>query len=91
MRDALLWLDDWPEGLKLNTELSSFLVHTLLGVLELWACEHTTFPARFLAEFYALVRHFTFALTPLPQNRIRSWPIWIWWTDRSVIAILGHL
>ena len=37
--DALLWLDDWPEGLKLNTELSSFLVHTLLGVLELWACE----------------------------------------------------
>ncbi|KAH9977239.1 N-acetylglucosaminyl transferase component-domain-containing protein [Lactifluus volemus] len=37
MRDALLWLDDWPEGLKLNTELSSFLVHTLLGVLELWA------------------------------------------------------
>ncbi|KAI0003298.1 N-acetylglucosaminyl transferase component-domain-containing protein [Russula compacta] len=35
--DALLWLDDWPEGLKLNTELSSFLVHTLLGVLELWA------------------------------------------------------
>jgi len=35
--DALLWLDDWPEGLKLNTELSSFLVHTLLGVLEIWA------------------------------------------------------
>ncbi|KAH9999049.1 N-acetylglucosaminyl transferase component-domain-containing protein [Russula vinacea] len=35
--DALLWLDDWPEGLKLNTELSSFLAHTLLGVLELWA------------------------------------------------------
>ncbi|KAI0290464.1 N-acetylglucosaminyl transferase component-domain-containing protein [Russula brevipes] len=36
-RDALLWLDNWPEGLKLNAELSSFLVHTLLGVLELWA------------------------------------------------------
>jgi len=35
--DALLWLDDWPEGLKLNTELSSFLVYTLLGVLEIWA------------------------------------------------------
>jgi N-acetylglucosaminyl transferase component (Gpi1) len=36
--DALLWLDDWPEGLKLNAEFSSFLVRTLLGVLELWAC-----------------------------------------------------
>jgi len=35
--DALLWLDDWPEGLKLNAEFSSFLVGTLLGVLELWA------------------------------------------------------
>ena len=39
MRDALLWLDDWPEGLKLNTELSSFLLHVFLGVLGLWACE----------------------------------------------------
>ncbi|KAI9456215.1 N-acetylglucosaminyl transferase component-domain-containing protein [Lactarius psammicola] len=37
-RDALLWLDNWPEGLKLNTELSSFLLHVFLGVLELWAC-----------------------------------------------------
>ncbi|KAH9174264.1 Gpi1-domain-containing protein [Lactarius sanguifluus] len=36
-RDALLWLDNWPEGLKLNTELSSFLLHVFLGVLELWA------------------------------------------------------
>ncbi|KAI9510365.1 N-acetylglucosaminyl transferase component-domain-containing protein [Russula earlei] len=35
--DTLLWLDNWPEGLKLNAEFSSFLVHTLLGVLELWA------------------------------------------------------
>jgi phosphatidylinositol glycan class Q protein len=41
-RDALLWLDDWPEGLKLNAELSSFLVHTLLGVLELWACGYNS-------------------------------------------------
>ena len=30
-------MDDWPEGLKLNTELSSFLVYTLLGALEFWA------------------------------------------------------
>ncbi|KAI0262946.1 N-acetylglucosaminyl transferase component-domain-containing protein [Gloeopeniophorella convolvens] len=36
-REALLWLDDWPAGLKLNTELSSFLVQVFLGVLELWA------------------------------------------------------
>ncbi|KAI0049683.1 glycosyltransferase family 8 protein [Auriscalpium vulgare] len=36
-RDALLWLDDWPAGLKLNTELSHFCCQTALGTLELWA------------------------------------------------------
>ena len=48
-RDALLWLDNWPEGLKLNTELSSFLLHVFLGVLGLWACEyieHVWFPSK---------------------------------------------
>ncbi|KAI0303437.1 N-acetylglucosaminyl transferase component-domain-containing protein [Multifurca ochricompacta] len=51
-RDALLWLDDWPEGLKLNTELSSFLVHTLLGVLELWA-----YILRLLSPHFPTIAH----------------------------------
>ncbi|KAI0253915.1 N-acetylglucosaminyl transferase component-domain-containing protein [Lactifluus subvellereus] len=51
--DALLWLDDWPEGLKLNTELSSFLVHMLLGVLELWAFTLRSLSPHFPSIAYA--------------------------------------
>ncbi|BEI79712.1 hypothetical protein CcaverHIS002_0102410 [Cutaneotrichosporon cavernicola] len=33
---ALLWLDDWPFGLKLNTGLSAFLCGSIARVLEIW-------------------------------------------------------
>jgi len=36
MQHALLWLNNWPAGLKLNTELSQFYCHTLLGVISIW-------------------------------------------------------
>ncbi|CCM05623.1 uncharacterized protein FIBRA_07852 [Fibroporia radiculosa] len=36
MQRALLWLNDWPAGLKLNTELSQFYCHTLLGIISIW-------------------------------------------------------
>ncbi|KAM5536827.1 hypothetical protein V8D89_009545 [Ganoderma adspersum] len=36
MRDALLWLNNWPAGLKLNTELSQFYCHSLVGVVSAW-------------------------------------------------------
>ncbi|PIL29188.1 hypothetical protein GSI_09237 [Ganoderma sinense ZZ0214-1] len=36
MRDALLWLNHWPAGLKLNTELSEFYCHSLVGVVSAW-------------------------------------------------------
>jgi phosphatidylinositol glycan class Q protein len=32
-----MWLDNWPAGLKLNTELSSFYCHTFIGFVYLWA------------------------------------------------------
>ncbi|PPQ93041.1 hypothetical protein CVT25_011911 [Psilocybe cyanescens] len=35
-RAALFWLDAWPAGLKLNTQLSRFYVTTLLGVIDTW-------------------------------------------------------
>lgn len=53
-RDALLWLDDWPEGLKLNTELSSFLLHVFLGVLELWAYMLRSLSPHFPTIVYAI-------------------------------------
>ncbi|KAI0922868.1 hypothetical protein AcV5_009737 [Taiwanofungus camphoratus] len=36
MQDALLWLNNWPAGLKLNTELSQFFCYTLLGIISAW-------------------------------------------------------
>ncbi|KAF8063501.1 N-acetylglucosaminyl transferase component-domain-containing protein [Lyophyllum atratum] len=33
---ALRWLDTWPAGLKLNTELSRFYSHTFIGLVTLW-------------------------------------------------------
>lgn len=36
MQDALVWLNNWPAGLKLNTELSQFYCNTLLGIISLW-------------------------------------------------------
>ena len=33
---TVLWLDSWPAGLKLNTELSQFYCHTFVGLIRLW-------------------------------------------------------
>ncbi|EJU05581.1 Gpi1-domain-containing protein [Dacryopinax primogenitus] len=32
IRDTLFWLDDWPVGLKLNTELSRFICLSFIGL-----------------------------------------------------------
>ncbi|VDB86958.1 unnamed protein product [Peniophora sp. CBMAI 1063] len=37
VRSALLWLDSWPAGLKLNTELSRFLCKGLLTIADTWS------------------------------------------------------
>ncbi|KAI0078166.1 Gpi1-domain-containing protein [Panus rudis PR-1116 ss-1] len=34
---ALLWLNNWPAGLKLNTELSQFYCQTFLSIVIAWA------------------------------------------------------
>ncbi|KIM57638.1 hypothetical protein SCLCIDRAFT_1130213 [Scleroderma citrinum Foug A] len=36
MRSVLLWLDSWPAGLKLNTELSRFYSHGFIGLTAQW-------------------------------------------------------
>lgn len=37
-RNALYWLDAWPAGLKLNTELSRFYANTFISVIDTWEC-----------------------------------------------------
>ncbi|KAJ6539627.1 N-acetylglucosaminyl transferase component-domain-containing protein [Mycena capillaripes] len=36
VRRALHWLDSWPAGLKLNTELSRFYSHTFSDLVAMW-------------------------------------------------------
>ncbi|KAG2133992.1 N-acetylglucosaminyl transferase component-domain-containing protein, partial [Suillus cothurnatus] len=45
-QQILLWLDSWPAGLKLNTELSRFYSHSFMGLIALWnsACFRTAIP-----------------------------------------------
>jgi phosphatidylinositol glycan class Q protein len=33
---ALGWLDSWPAGLKLNTELSRFYSHSFIDLIIIW-------------------------------------------------------
>lgn len=36
LRDTILWLMDWPAGLKLNTELAIFLGDLIVWVIDCW-------------------------------------------------------
>ncbi|KAG8862022.1 phosphatidylinositol N-acetylglucosaminyltransferase subunit gpi1 [Tulasnella sp. 330] len=37
IKDSVLWLDNWPAGLKLNTQLGHFLCLLFLGLADGWA------------------------------------------------------
>ena len=46
-RSALYWLDAWPVGLKLNTELSRFYASTFISVIDTWECRYLILPVVF--------------------------------------------
>lgn len=51
-KQSLTWLNSWPAGLKLNTELSQFYCHSLLGVVAVWGGEILTgVPKSFLTVY----------------------------------------
>ncbi|KAG8888997.1 phosphatidylinositol N-acetylglucosaminyltransferase subunit gpi1 [Tulasnella sp. 332] len=41
IKDSVLWLDNWPAGLKLNTQLGHFLCLLFLGLADGWAASDT--------------------------------------------------
>lgn len=43
LQRMIAWLMDWPAGLKLNTELATFLGDLFLWVIEYWAGKHDPF------------------------------------------------
>ena len=53
-RNALYWLDAWPAGLKLNTELSRFYANTFISVIDTWECGYLILPLVYscLISFY---------------------------------------
>ena len=42
LRSMVEWLNDWPAGLKLNTELASFLADLVIWVIEYWSCKSSS-------------------------------------------------
>ena len=42
LREMILWLMDWPAGLKLNTELAIFLGDLFIWVIDLWKGKFAT-------------------------------------------------
>ena len=46
LQRTIVWLTDWPAGLKLNTELASFLGDLFLWVIEYWARGFPTYLLR---------------------------------------------
>lgn len=39
-KSSLSWLDDWPVGLKLNTELSHALCQCFIAITDIWSCKY---------------------------------------------------
>ncbi|KAF8491941.1 N-acetylglucosaminyl transferase component-domain-containing protein [Gautieria morchelliformis] len=49
VRNALVWLDHWPAGLKLNTELSRFLCLCFMSLTDIWGSGLDLFAPHFPA------------------------------------------
>ena len=73
MCHALLWLNNWPAGLKLNTELSQFYCHTLVGVVSAWGCTSSLLPAAHIASLTRPLFH-----PGLIQRAAPHFPALIW-------------
>jgi phosphatidylinositol glycan class Q protein len=60
-QSALRWLDSWPAGLKLNTELSQFYSGTFVDLVDVWGGEYIRFRS------FTYTRPQTFRSTPFPS------------------------
>ena len=57
VRNALVWLDNWPAGLKLNTELSRFLCLCFMSFTDIWGSEQ--YPYWLISLRTVIDRYFT--------------------------------
>ncbi|KAG9318271.1 N-acetylglucosaminyl transferase component-domain-containing protein [Chiua virens] len=51
VQQVLVWLDSWPAGLKLNTELSRFYSHGFIGLITGWTSKRAACPSLTIAHF----------------------------------------
>lgn len=74
IRNALAWLDHWPAGLKLNTELSRFLCLCFMSLTDIWGSKFIlcfVIIVRLLNDpFYRRARSIR---SILPRNVVRDW------------------
>ena len=79
MRHALKWLDNWPVGLKLNTELSHFFYLSFIALNDAWA--GTSYPGALSSllnvNHIILHRDVIRVESPLPDDGF------YYWFDRS--------
>lgn len=65
LRRMIIWLMDWPAGLKLNTELARFLGDLFLWVIDYWAgCMDMFRP--YLTEIIGFIGYSSFAGATMP-------------------------
>jgi hypothetical protein len=85
-RNALYWLDAWPAGLKLNTEMSRFYANTFISVIDTWECGYLILPVVFscLIPFYHShsATHYACSYN-CPRNAI-----FVWWTHALALPPL---
>lgn len=76
LRDMILWLMDWPAGLKLNTELAVFLGDMFLWVIDCWkgALPTTNFRIKAELEQNACLVYSPYCLTSSTLSVSRASP-----------------
>jgi len=84
---ALLWLDSWPAGLKLNTELSQFYSYTFIDIVSMWGRVYFSF-RRLHARHLTLLARSTPGRPDLSSKcPLCHWDIELSWDDHGDITL----
>jgi hypothetical protein len=81
----LRWLDSWPAGLKLNTELSQFYSHSFIDLVALWGGELIGLP---IGPKIHVPRYSQEKLSLFPDSVVCFWRREFDGNDRGHIIIL---
>ena len=89
-RNALYWLDAWPAGLKLNTELSRFYANTFISVIDTWECGYLILLVVFSSCLIPFYRSHSATHNGCSYNYPRN-AILVWRTHALALPLLRHV